>query len=1083
MPKILVATTVYLSVVLSTALAQTSAGKVLGNVSDSSGAAIAGATLTIRNVGTGAQRVATVSPQGHYQLDSVQVGAYELTIEQPGFKKYIVPSVIVTVNEETRVDAVLQVGDVSSSVTVSDTVSNTVQTTSATLGKVVEERQIVALPLNGRNFADLGLLQTGVTTFTPGTTNNNAYVVNGQRDDTNYFQLDGVSDVNMEGSTLLAKPNIDSVTEFKIQTSNYSAEFGRSAGSIVNVVTKSGTNDYHGTLWEFLRNNDLQARNFFLTPAQMKPPLKQNQFGVALGGPLTIPKIYNAKNKTFFFFSYEGFREIRGLTQGATVATAQERMGTFGFLKQQIVSPSGAPFAHNQIPISMFSPAAVNLLSLVPLPNVAGAAPRSVNYVSAPSTTINYDQFPFRVDQYLGPRAQLFYSGLLEHDYTYNPFQSAGDAHYPGFPNVSHVTNSHGAFGVTSVISSTAVNEFRAGFARTVSQSLNLPYLNPLDYGINFIRPQDAIGGLGLPDITITAMSGGGIGNQIQGPNISAITEYTLSDIFSKEFGRNHLKAGAEYRWGLEVPNNGFFVNGNFTFNGTISGDAFADYMLGQASQFTYGAGRTLMYMANKNIGAFIQDDIKITKNLTFNVGLRWDYYSPQIDKDGQASTFLVQNSGQTPGSGTGFVAIAGTNGLPKNGTYFPDYKDFQPRLGLAWDVFGNGKLAVRAGAGMFYQQLKNNLTLQQILSYPFHTQPIIQNTSLDNPIKPVSGTPIIGQLYVTDPHIKTPYTEAYNFSVQYQLMPNTVLEAAYVGNQSHNLLQFFELNQPYFIPGNNPNGTPISTEANKDSRRPFQGFSSILDSNSYGRSNYNSMQVSVNRQFSRNLSFLVGWTYSHSLDLSSIFHKGATNRTYLPTAQDSYDLRAEYGPSSFDVRHRLVVNQVYDLPFGSNQKWALNNRLLNGMISSWTLTTIWTVQGGYPFTVYEGNDPCQTSGGYTPSCRPNIVGDPNQGPKTPQSWFNKTAFAITAPGQFGNAGRNIVLGPGLFDTDFSLIRHRLIPLPERFDVEFRAEIFNVFNHTNLGTPVTDLSSGNFGAISSTAVNPRELQLGLKFRF
>jgi TonB dependent receptor len=704
--------------------------------------------------------------------------------------------------------------------------------------------------------------------------------------------------------------------------------------------------------------------------------------------------------------------------------------------------------------------------------------------VSAPSTVINYDQFPFRVDQYLGSRTQLFYSGLLENDYTASPFQSAGDAHYPGFPNISPVTNSHGAFGVTEIVSNTAVNDFRAGFARTVSASENLPYLNPLDYGINFVRPQNAIGGLGLPDITITAMSGGGIGNQVQGPSTSAITEYSLSDVFSKEWGRHHLKMGAEYRWGLEVPNNGFFINGNFVFNGSLTGDAFADFLTGQASQFTYGAGRTEMYMANKNVGAFVQDDFKLTKNLTLNLGLRYDYYSPQIDKDGQASTFLVQNLGnQTPGSGAGFVAIAGTNGLPKNGTYFPDYKDFQPRLGLAWDVFGNGKLAVRAGAGLFYQQLKNNLTLQQILAYPFHTQPIIQNASLDNPIQPVTGNPTIGQLYVTDPHIKTPYTEAYNFSVQYQLLPNTVLEAAYVGNESHSLLQFFELNQPYFIPGTNANGTPISTEGNKDSRRPFQGFSSILDSNSYGRSNYNSMQVSVNRRFSHNLSFLVGWTYAHSLDLSSIFHKGATNRTYLPTAQNSYDLGAEYGPSSFDVRHRLVINQIYDLPFGAHQKWGFKNSLLNGIISSWTVTTIWTAQGGYPFTIYEGNDPCQTSGGYTPSCRPNVVGDPNQGPKTPQKWFNTAAFVMTAPGQFGNAGRNIVRGPGLFDTDFSVIRHRLVPLPERFDIEFRAEIFNVFNHTNFGTPVTDLSSGSFGTITSTAVNPRELQLGLKFRF
>jgi hypothetical protein len=334
----------------------------------------------------------------------------------------------------------------------------------------------------------------------------------------------------------------------------------------------------------------------------------------------------------------------------------------------------------------------------------------------------------------------------------------------------------------------------------------------------------------------------------------------------------------------------------------------------------------------------------------------------------------------------------------------------------------------------------------------------------------------------VTDPHVKTPYTEAYNLSIQYQVMPATVLEIAYVGNQAHNLLQFFELNQPQFISGTDSGGNLLSTVANKDSRRPFQGFSSILDSSSWGSSNYNSMQVSVNRRFSHNLSFLAGWTYAHSIDLSSMFHKGATNRTYIMMPQDAYDLRAERGASAFDVRHRVVINEVYDLPFGKGQRWTPGNSVLNGILTGWTITTIWTMQGGYPFTVYQGNDPCQTSGGYTPSCRPNVIGDPNQGLKTPAQWFLTSVFSPTAPGQFGNAGRDIVRGPGLFDTDFSLIRRNLLPW-ERFNVEFRAEVFNLFNHTNFATPVTDFASGSFGRITSTAVNPRELQLGLKFRF
>src|SRR6185295_28608 len=464
-----------------------------------------------------------------------------------------------------------------------------VQTTTATLGKVIEEKQILELPLSGRNFTALGLLTPGVTTRGQ-STSDAAYVVHGQRQDSNNFQLDGVANVSLGGNAVQARPNVDAVQEFKIQTSNFSAEFGRNAGSVVQVVTKSGTNEYRGSTWEFVRNDRFQSPNFFTQGEP--PPLSQNQYGGTVGGPLSIPGVYSGKNRTFFFGSFEGYRLTRGVTRQTVVATAQERAGNLSFLTRPIVDPqTGLAFPGNIIPADRISPAARKLLDLMPLPNIAGAAARANNFVSSPTRNDSYDQYMARFDHSISAKWNLFYRHFLQNNDNYNPFQGAGPASYLGFPTQGNSRIQHGTFGVSTVLGSAALNEFRVGFASNNNVSLNLPLFNPVDFGVNYVRPQDTAGGLGLPDFTITGMSG--IGGQIQGPTKNPSREWQMSDVYSVALGRHYLKAGGEMRQGNDDFDLGFFFAGRFVFNGTYTGDSFADFLLGRAVEFNYAKGRT----------------------------------------------------------------------------------------------------------------------------------------------------------------------------------------------------------------------------------------------------------------------------------------------------------------------------------------------------------------------------------------------------------------------------------------------------------------------------------------------------------
>lgn len=1061
--------------------AQVTGGTIVGLVQDETAGILPGVSITIRDLGTDFTRTVATDARGQYEVRGLQPGQYEVRAELTGFRTMVQSGVVVQVNQETRVNITMALGQISETVTI-QAEGVTVQTTTSTVGKVVEETAIVGLPLAGRNFVDLGLLIPGVTTRTQSTQATDRYYVHGQRDDANNFLLDGVASVDLEGNASDIRPNPDAVQEFKIQTSNFSAEFGRNAGSVVQVVTKSGTNEFHGNGWIFNRTDAFQSKNFFATTEP--PPLSQNQFGGTFGGPIL-------KNKTFVFGSYEGYRLTRGLTEQTVVATAGERAGDFSFLSRQLIDPAtGQPFPGNIIPANRITPQATALLELMPLPNISGAGARTNNFVASPEQTQNYDQFLVRVDHNFNDRWNAFFRYFRQKNYQFSPYQGAGVSRYEGFPNEVESPRSHLTFGLNSILSSEAFNELRTGLYMQASQSSNLPFLNPLDYGVGYDRPQDTIGGLGLPEFNITGMSG--IGNQIQGPSANDNYEFQLTDVFTRDLGDHYLKAGVEFRKASEDIDVGFFYVGRFVFDGRYSGDSFADFLLGTAREFNFAGGRTRMLQRNSNLGLFVQDDFRVTDRLTVNLGLRWDYYSPIKDDFGQTSTFVIRQEANlsVPQSGLGEILLAGDQGygLPERGTYFPDWNNFQPRVGFSWDARGDGRLALRGGFGVFHNQLRNNTTLQQLLSYPFYYQPVIRDTTLADPLEglepedyataPLNPGPDytgerVGQLYVTDPDIITPYTLSWTIGVQYELWQNTVLETAYIGNEGKKLLQFQELNQPIFIAGQ-------TTQSNKDSFRRYPGFTSVLRTTNWGESDYHGWETSVQQRFSKGLSFGAAYTLSRSNDLSSHFHSGATNRTWVMTPQNADDPDAEYAASFFDARHRLVLSEVWEIPVGPDKKW-LADGALSQVLGGWRVQSIWTWQTGRPFSPYDSADPCITAGNYTPVCRPNLVGDANDGPQTAAQWFNTSAFQRTGAGQYGSAPRNGVRGPGLFNVDLGF--SKIIRAGEDATIEIRAECFNLFNTVNLGIPVVDIASSAFGRIGATATPAREWQFGLKVGF
>jgi hypothetical protein len=966
--------------------------------------------------------------------------------------------------------------------------------TSPTIGNVVSEKQVVDLPLNGRDLTQLGLLQPGVAPMTAGLAeaggiarSGQAYAVNGQRPESNNYLLDGASNVDSVNGGYALRTPVDAVNEFRILSLNAPAEYGNTSGATTSVVTKSGGNNFHGDLYEFLRNDAMDSRNFF---AAQTEPLHRNQYGATLGGPIR-------KDKDFFFLYYEGQRDSEGKTQAAIVPTAAERAGDFsGLVNPSTGQPAplineftGQPFPGNQIPLALQNPIALKAEQLYPLPNIGTNVFESTQLGST-----NYDQGGFRLDHYFGPSDQLFARFSTSSLHQLDPLPIAG-AGVPGFPVVDDIRTNSATASWVHLISPQIVQTAQVSFLRNVFLNGQATNHTPgSDLGFQY---QPTLGlNDGAPYLIVSGYAS--LGNPITGPQNTYQNDYQGSYSIAMTRGRHNLKFGAELTREQINVLFGIATNGFFVFAPFPASDSFASFLLGQSVQFFQGGGQFDRGLRKWVTAGYAQDEFRITPRLTLNLGLRYEVNTPYTDIRNRMNAWEPGKQSVIYPQAPEGLLFPGDPGVPP-GIAPVDYHQFMPRVGLAWDPFGDNKTTVRAGYGIFYDGFTNGTggPLQGAVSALPWTQAYQlpgPGFNLANPYGS-SPTPFGGNNFVAPATVLTvqsgalpPYSQNWNLSIEHAIAKDYLLDVRYVGNKGTHLPRFIEANPSIYGPGvnaNNNNEIRQYTTCNAAGVCNYGSVGLIADDSS---STYHALEIAFSRQYSHGLSFLASYWFSKSLDYISTLNVAGSAPTLVAgendLAQNPFDLRAEHGPSLFDARNRFVFSGTWALP-----KWGSAPKAARLLTNGWQLNTITSISSGTPFTVYDSADVSlqgsapEISGFY--SSRPDLISDPNSGqPHTPNEWVSRAPFLqlnpVTQAGQFGNEGRNVVRGPGIADVDLSLFKYFNIDETRR--IQFRAECFNLLNHPNFGLPENDLESPAFGQILQ-AGPPRLLQLALKFVF
>jgi Carboxypeptidase regulatory-like domain/TonB dependent receptor len=1067
--------------------AQAPIGNIEGRVTDGTGAPILGASVTAANVATNAQATQTTRSDGIFHFDVLPVGRYTLTVEANGFSRFSATSFSLEVSQTVRIDASLVPASVSESIIVHG-VDSGLDTTTNALGKTVTEKEVLDLPLNGRNFSQLGLLQTGVAPINAGLLieggslrAGQSYVVNGQRPEANNFLLDGAQNVDrMDGGFAWRIP-IDAIAEFRILSNTASAEYGGNMGSITSVVTRSGSNRLHGTVYEFFRNDVFDTRNYF---ARRVEPLKQNQFGATVGGPVR-------KDKLFYFGYYEGFRNRQGITQAASVPTAAEHNGDFSGLGTPLINyaAGGKPFPNNQLPSQAMNPVGKNVAALYPVGNTSPSV-----YTSTLVGQNDDDQTGIRLDLNQSDTNQYFLRYSWFQGYNVNPVSVRG-TDLPGYPTRDDFTANSAVLSNTDVFSPNMSNSVELSFFRyqfLFDQRLNKtpPSVLGFDY-----QPASAIG-QGPPFFNLSGYSP--VGGAITGPRTSAQNTYALGDTLAWVHGAHSLKFGAEYTLNQlnlfqSIAPNGFFVfASSFPTN-----DAFANLLLGGPVLFYQGLGTFNRNVRNWGTAVFAQDEWRVKSRLTLNIGLRYDIINPNTETQNRLNAFVPGQQSTVVATAPRGLLFPGDKGVSK-GIAPSYYKAFQPRVGFAWMPYSSGRTVLRGAYGIFYDPFSNgmNVTAQgPISSLPFAQFVQISGAGLVFQAPYTGRTPPAPNTFVKpstvfgmDNKARPPNAQDWNLNVQQQLPSKYVFEVRYVGTKGTHLPRNIEANPALYGPG--------ATAQNADRRRIYANcapnggpcdFTTIAELTYGQNSTYHSAQFSLDRQFDHGLGINVSYWFSKTLDyLSSMNLQGASAKALSgenDLAQNPFNLKAEHGPSIFDARNRFVASGMWEIPFARNST-GITHWLLDG----WQLNGIATANTATPFTVYDStNVSLQASSppisGYFAS-RPNVVGDPTHGPHTVNQWISRDVFQrlnpTTQAGQFGNAGRNIARGPGFADIDASAMK--TFVLTESFHAQFRAESFNILNHTNLAVPVADLASANFGKILQSSP-PRLTQFALKLIF
>ncbi|MCI0390197.1 MAG: TonB-dependent receptor [Acidobacteria bacterium] len=1082
------------------ASSQDTRATLLGVVTDKTGAAITNATVTATAQATGLKWTAATDGEGRYRIPLLPSGSYTLTVEAARFTSQTQMDLILRVGEERRVDVILSAGQIEASVTVTAPLTDSAATT---LSAVVPEERVASLPLNGRQLQELALTVPGVSAgggfrsdafnqfglATPTDGNAGAFTVNGAPSRANGFFLDGV-DINIPEQGVIAfPPLVESIREFQVQTSLFNAEYGRFSGSIVNVVTKSGANDWHGAVYEYFRNDRLDANNFFNNANGLpRTILKQNQYGVSVGGPLR-------KNRHFIFGNWEGSRVRQGTGPFASnVPAAEQRAGALRYTSFTDTNgngrfDAGEPTAPAMLDIAnRIAPISRKILDgFIPLPNAVTAG---ANFIADGIQKMDEDAFTIRAD------SQLTSRGLFTARYSYDdqrqffPFDIFFiSASLPAFPFPNPERRQSLALSYTQTFSNNLVNEVRFGLNRQRNPIPSGTTIDPASIGLPNGAPQNEFG-RGLPIIRVTGF--GGTGGQPLTDNLGASTTarnlFQYIDNLSLTHGRHSLKFGGEVRR-AHVNSSAYRpLRGSLNFNGSRNGAinptapgnaavaALADFLLGLPAQATINSANPTRGFRTTAFSGYAQDEWRVTNRLTLNLGLRYEIDTPLTEVNGSLSNLI-------PGAGN---FVVGSAELPR--LHRIDKNNFAPRAGFAYRLTGDGKTTVRGGAGVFYD---NGVFQDRFVTA--RTNAPFAITAIDNNPAPfpqddspaVTFTRLLGSGQATsaasiDVNYRTPYALQYNLNVQRELSSHTLAEIAYVGRRGLNASRPVNINQVVAAnslaatvlglpvgsrPFDNPNVTAAARFANDIIQQQFNG-----------QSTYHSLQLRVERRFAKGLSFLAGYTWSKSIDDISGIGTGADDR-----AQDSYNLRAQRAVSNFDITHRFTLSATYDLPFGKGRSFFSQALpVVSALISDWQVNSIMTWQSGLPFTVTVGSfDPvAQIS-----NRRPDVISDPRQNAPAGLS-FNPAAFVALPTGQLGNSGRNTLRGDRYYNTDISLIRQfPLRALGDAGSLNFRAEFFNVFNHPNFSLPVSSLSSGAFGRFVNNATAPRIVQFALKATF
>lgn len=1059
---------------LSLLWAQSFTATLRGTVRDQSGAVIPGATITVRNVSKGWTRTTVTNESGDYVVTQLPADSYAVTAQATGFKTEVREGIVLQVGQEARLDFTLVVGELEERVVVTAG-APLVQSENAMVGNVIDEQKVKELPLNGREFWQLAQLAPNVFNPPQGSTLGfrGGFNVAGNPEVNNYFLLDGIDNNDETTMQPTHRPSVDGIREFKVLTGIYSAEYGRHSGGQIIITTKSGTNEFHGTVYEFLRNDNLDARNFFLRGP--KPELKRNQFGFSSGGPIL-------RDRTFFFVTYEGLRLTEGVARLATVPTEKMRRGDLSEIATPIRDPqTGQPFPGNRIPEDRIHRIARALLEFWPLPNQPGLAN---NYAFSSVRTQDQDQFSVRVDHKLSQANSFFASYQFMQRENFEPSNPlCGDRVIPGFGCTEPERTQHIAIVDTHVFSPRLLNEFRIGYNRmrtnrfhedmrlgNMVQKLGLPQGGPDGLaGPEFFNT-------GLPQVRVSGLAT--IGGPTNLPQGRRTNTYHIANSITYTGGDHTLKAGADVKRFIF---NSFFTQfgrGDFFFNGQFTGNAFADFLLGLLRSTSRAPGEPFSNTYTTQAGFYLQDDWKVSPKLTLNIGLRYELNFPELERVNKMSSFDPA-TGLVPVADGRLIGVDASGNLVTMGRsplgrrlWRLDKNNFAPRFGFAYRLFGDNRTVIRGGYGIFYNQIVAGNGLSQMYrGIPFRIRQTFTNTTArvvatwERPFP--SGVAAGG----FTPHginsdFPSAYMQQWSLGIQREVTPDLVVEATYLGSKGTHLPLLFDINQPEPGPG------PIQP------RRPWPQWSNIFWRDAVGTSNYHGFSLRIERRFAQGLSFLTSWTISKSIDLGA---PPSTSGVGEADVQNPRNLRAERGLSEFDARHRFVTSFVYELPFGRGRRWlSAAHPVLEHVLGGWQVTGILTLQSGRPFTVITSRDISNTGG----TNRPFVVGDPRVKKPTPDRWFNTDAFSdVLPPGVFayGNAGRNILIADGINNLDLGLFKN--FHLGEERRLQFRAEFFNVANHANFGIPERNRASAAFGRVNATTTLNRQIQFGLKFIF